>query len=129
MAAVAERTLLADPAWNVSRETCGRALSLIADLYVKEGDTLEVGEMRLRFLMTPGHTPGGMCISVDDCLFSGDTLFQTSIGRTDFPGGSFSEILDSIKNKLFLLPDETKVFPGHMGPTSIGYEKRNNPFV
>jgi glyoxylase-like metal-dependent hydrolase (beta-lactamase superfamily II) len=70
-----------------------------------------------------------MCILVGDVLFSGDTLFRQSIGRTDFPGGNFDEIKASINNKLFTLPDETDVFPGHMGPTTIEFEKANNPFV
>ncbi|MFQ7473978.1 MAG: MBL fold metallo-hydrolase, partial [Anaerovoracaceae bacterium] len=71
------------------------------------------------------------CIYIEKAkvLFSGDTLFCQSIGRTDFPGGSFKEISESIKKKLYVLPDNTEVFPGHMGATSIGYEKENNPFV
>jgi glyoxylase-like metal-dependent hydrolase (beta-lactamase superfamily II) len=70
-----------------------------------------------------------MCILLDDVLFSGDTLFKMSIGRTDFPQGSTAKIMKSIKEKLFKLPDNTKVYPGHMDSTDIGYEKRNNPFV
>ena len=85
--------------------------------------------MELKFIFTPGHTMGGMCILVDDILFSGDTLFQLSIGRTDFYGGSFPQIKNSIHKKLFVLPEETKVYPGHMGATTIGLEKRSNPFV
>ena len=90
-----------------------------------------IGSMTLRFIETPGHTKGGMCIysEADGILFSGDTLFQTSVGRTDFYGGSFPELIASIKEKLFLLPDDTKVLPGHMGATTIGVEKRYNPFV
>ena len=68
-------------------------------------------------------------IAEENTLFSGDTLFYASIGRTDFPGCSFKELADSIHNKLWNLPDETQVFPGHMGPTMIGFEKENNPFV
>lgn len=124
-----ERALLMDARLNFSRETCGRTIEIDPDIQVNDGDTLAVGNLTLKFIMTPGHTTGGMCIYVDKILFSGDTLFQQSIGRTDFPGGSFSEIKNSITNKLFLLPEDTQVFPGHMGLTSIGYEMRNNPFV
>ncbi len=124
-----EKAFLKDPSVNFSRETCGVSISLEADLYVEDDDTLQVGNLELRFIETPGHTPGGMCILVEDCLFSGDTLFAQSIGRTDFPLGSFEDLASSIKDKLFLLPDETKVYPGHMGSTTIGHEKEHNPFV
>lgn len=124
-----EEAFLKEPSLNCSKETCGVSISLDADLYVEDKDTLNIGNLTLHFIETPGHTPGGMCILVEGYLFSGDTLFAQSIGRTDFPMGSYSQLIDSIKTKLFLLPDETKVFPGHMGTTTIGYEKRHNPFV
>lgn len=124
-----EKTLLMDARLNFSRETCGRAIEINPDIAVTDGDTLNIGSLTLTFILTPGHTAGGMCIYLDKFLFSGDTLFQQSIGRTDFPGGSFSEIKDSINNKLFVLPEDTQVFPGHMGLTTIGFEMRNNPFV
>jgi glyoxylase-like metal-dependent hydrolase (beta-lactamase superfamily II) len=100
-------------------------------ILINDNDTLQVGNLELQFIHTPGHTVGGMCIYVksENVLFSGDTLFQQSVGRTDFPGGSFEQIVNSIRNRLFVLPEETKVFPGHMGPTNIGFEKRSNPFV
>ena len=109
----------------------GVPYSTKADILVSDGDELKVGDVTLKFIHTPGHTEGGMCIYVKEAkaLFSGDTLFRQSIGRTDFPGGSYKEIMDSIRKKLFLLPDDTNVFPGHMGMTSIGFEKENNPFV
>ena len=129
VASKAEASMLADPALNVTREICGKALSFHPDILVEEGDILNIGNMELKFIMTPGHTPGGMCILVGEALFTGDTLFQQSIGRTDFPGGSYEQLIHCIKNKLFLLPDETKVYPGHMGLTDIGSEKRHNPFV
>ena len=102
-----------------------------ADKEVLDGEELSVGDILMQFLSTPGHTPGGMCIYVKQAglLFSGDTLFHTSVGRTDLPGGNFTELMSSIKEKLFVLPDDTNVLPGHDAPTTIGYEKRYNPFV
>ena len=99
------------------------------DVLVHEGDMITVGSMNFRIVLTPGHTPGGMCLIGDGVVFSGDTLFRASIGRTDFEGGSYDQICDAIHRKLFVLPDDTHVLPGHMGDTTIGFEKRNNPFV
>ena len=125
-----EEAMLENPNLNQS-PGFGVPYSTKADILVSDGDELKVGDVTLKFIHTPGHTEGGMCIYVKEAkaLFSGDTLFRQSIGRTDFPGGSYKEIMDSIRKKLFLLPDDTNVFPGHMGPTSIGFEKENNPFV
>ncbi|MDD4563903.1 MAG: MBL fold metallo-hydrolase [Eubacteriales bacterium] len=128
-ACIHEKPMLEDSRLNMSLLTGGESISLDVDLYVSDGDTMKVGDMELIFLHTPGHTPGGMCIVVENVVFSGDTLFQQSIGRTDLHGSSFAAIKESIINKLYTLPDDTIVLPGHMGPTSIGYEKRNNPFV
>jgi len=124
-----ERQLLSDPGLNFSSMTCGRPISVTADLYVKDGDIIKAGQIEMKFLFTPGHTPGGMSIYAGDSLFSGDTLFAQSIGRTDFPGSSFSALKRSIEEKLYTLPNETRVYPGHMGPTTIGIEKEQNPFV
>ena len=129
VAAEAEKDLLADPDANLSTSITGVSVSLTADIWVNEGDTLRVGDMELKFTMTPGHTPGGMCILADKVLFSGDTLFRCSIGRTDLPGGSYDQLTQGVRDRLFVLPDETRVFPGHMEETSIGFEKENNPFV
>ena len=129
VAALAEKELLADSKMNFSMDINSTKTELTADIWVEDGDTLDVGNLKLHFIMTPGHTPGGMCILIDDVLFSGDTLFQQSVGRTDMPGGSFRQLAKSIREKLFVLPDKTKVYPGHMGYTDIGFEKRNNPFV
>ncbi len=131
VASETEVPFLADPKQNASREILGYSVSIAPDIAVKQGDKLFLGETELKFLMTPGHTKGGMCVysAADEVLFSGDTLFEDSIGRTDFPGGSFSEITKSIQEKLYTLPNATRVYPGHMGITSIGYEKENNPFV
>ena len=125
-----EEAMLENPNLNQS-PGFGVPYSTKADILVSDGDELKVGDVTLKFIHTPGHTEGGMCIYVKEAkaLFSGDTLFRQSIGRTDFPGGSYKEIMDPIRKKLFLLPDDTNVFPGHMGTTSIGFEKENNPFV
>ena len=128
VAGAEEKEMLSDPDMNFSIQF-GAELTLTPDIYVNDGDTLSIGGLELEFLHTPGHTPGGICILVEDFLFSGDTLFQQSIGRTDFAGSSFPKLEKSIKEKLYTLPDNTKVLPGHMGETEIGFEKRNNPFV
>lgn len=125
----AEEKMLLDPELNEAHHFGPEKVSFKPDILVDDGDTLTVGNMTMKFIMTPGHTEGGMCILVDDVLFSGDTLFCRSIGRTDLAGGDFRTIMESIKKKLFLLPDETQVLPGHMEPTTIGFEKEHNPFV
>ncbi|MCI5688081.1 MAG: MBL fold metallo-hydrolase [Emergencia sp.] len=125
----AEREMLMDSNLNVSLEICGKPVIVEADIYVKDRENLTVGNTQLTFIHTPGHTKGGMSVIADGAVFSGDTLFRQSIGRTDFYGGDFGEIIASIKEKLFLLPDNTMVYPGHMSETTIGYEKEHNPFV
>lgn len=125
-----EQEMLTDMAFNMST-SFGHPTAFDADIYVEDGDEMKVGDLDIKFLFTPGHSPGGMCIYIpsENTLFSGDTLFQSSIGRTDFPGCSFDALKTSIHEKLWPLPDETSVFPGHMGPTNIGFERENNPFV
>jgi len=100
-----------------------------ADRILNDGDTIAMGNLQIKVIHTPGHTPGSICLLVQKYLISGDTLFEQSIGRTDFPGGSHSAIIASILDKLFILPDDTIVYPGHGPRTSIGLEKTNNPFV
>ena len=100
-----------------------------ADRLVKDGDSLEVGSLRFSVLHTPGHTPGGICLLAEGVLFSGDTLFYSSIGRSDFPGGNGKKLLDAISTKLMTLPDDTVVLPGHGRETTIGDERRSNPFL
>jgi hydroxyacylglutathione hydrolase len=99
------------------------------DRLLKDGDTVEIDDLSFTVLHTPGHSPGGISLYGHGILFSGDTLFNYGIGRTDFPGGSYEQIMDSIKNKLMILPDETVVYPGHGPATTIGEEKRGNPFL
>ncbi len=96
---------------------------------VREGDTIEVGKASLRVLETPGHTPGGISLAADEAVFVGDTLFAGSIGRTDLAGGSYETLLQSIQTKLLGLPDSTVVYPGHGPATTIGEERRDNPFL
>jgi hydroxyacylglutathione hydrolase len=101
------------------------------DRLLKEGDVIDIGELHFRVLHTPGHSPGGICLLEKDegIVFSGDTLFQFSIGRTDFPGGSHERLIQNIKDKLMVLPDNTTVCPGHGPDTTIGIERRVNPFL
>jgi hydroxyacylglutathione hydrolase len=101
------------------------------DAFPVDGDDLEVAGVTLKVIHTPGHTPGSLCLWAPDAglLFSGDTLFRESIGRTDLPGGDMSLILRSIVERLFALPEATRVLPGHMQETSIAHEKAHNPFV
>lgn len=99
------------------------------DKALTDGQELIVGDMKIKCIETPGHTVGGMCYLMEDVLFSGDTLFNGSIGRTDFENGSFTDISKSIRMLYNLLDDNTVVLPGHGESTLIGYEKTNNPFV
>lgn len=108
----------------------GPGLSLKkADLLLQDGQELMIGKNRIKVISTPGHSPGGACFLCSEGLFSGDTLFAGSIGRTDFPGGSMNQLVDGVKKKLLILPEDTRVFPGHGEETSIGEEKRDNPFL
>lgn len=99
------------------------------DAFLQEGDIVEVAGVRLQVIHTPGHTPGSVCFYTEGMLFSGDTLFRGSIGRTDLPGGNYEQILRSITEKLLHLPDETVVLPGHMLETTIKAERETNPFI
>lgn len=124
-----EKEMLQNPNINCSTELFGKPVTVDADIFVKDKEILEVGSMTLNFIFTPGHTRGGMCIYVDGHIFSGDTLFRYSIGRTDFYGGDYRALMNSIKDRLYTFPDDTVVLPGHMGKTTIGEEKRGNPFA
>lgn len=99
------------------------------DRYITDGDKIKFGKLELSVIHTPGHSPGGVSFLIDRILFSGDTLFQGSIGRTDFRKGSFEDLEKSIKTRLYSLPDETVVYTGHGPITTIGDEKRHNAFV
>jgi hydroxyacylglutathione hydrolase len=99
------------------------------DRFVKHGDVIAAGEVSLEVLHTPGHSPGGICLLEQGMVFTGDALFAGSIGRTDLPGGDLKALLHSIKTNLMVLPDETKVFSGHGPASTIGEERRENPFL
>jgi hydroxyacylglutathione hydrolase len=111
----------------------GRSAPLVKrkpDILLKEGDRITFGTLTLEVLHTPGHSPGSVClVSQPHCVFSGDTLFQRGIGRTDLPGGNYGQIERSIRKKLYTLADDLVVFPGHGEPTTIAEEKHENPFV
>jgi hydroxyacylglutathione hydrolase len=99
------------------------------DKLLNDGDHIDVGDLHFEVLHTPGHSPGGICLLGHGVVFSGDTLFNFGIGRTDFPGGSYERLMTSIHEKLMVLPDETIVYPGHGPATTIGDERRGNPFL
>jgi len=124
-----EDDMLQDPDYNESTRICDYSISFQADRYIRDNDTIAFGKKEMKFITTPGHTKGGMCILVDDHLFTGDTLFNRSIGRTDLYGGSHQTLIASVAFKLFKLDDETHVYPGHGPKSTIGYERANNPFI
>ena len=124
-----EREVLKSTHLNLS-DMLGRPYSTYADKYVKDGQEITIAGITCKVIATPGHTPGGCCYYFEEAgfLVSGDTIFTESVGRTDFPKGSMSTLVRSIKEKLFVLPEETKVYPGHGDATTIGHEKMYNPF-
>lgn len=96
---------------------------------INDGDVLNIGGINIKCLHTPGHSKGGMCFLIEDSVFTGDTLFQGSIGRTDFISGDFKTLIDSIQKKLITLDGDTKVYPGHGPSSTIMYERMRNPFL
>ena len=130
-ACAAEKELLESPQLNSSSGMLGQPYTFHGAQYVKDGDLLDMAGMKIQVIQTPGHTIGGCCYYIADeqTLFSGDTLFRASIGRTDLPTGSMGALVRSVKEKILVLPDETRVYPGHMEETTVGYEKKYNPFL
>lgn len=126
----AEKEVITDPTLNVSA-MFGKPMATTADVFVKDGEVLQIAGFQIQVIATPGHTKGGVCyyLKEQDVAFSGDTIFQCSVGRTDFPGGSQGELSRSIREKLFVLPEDTQLFPGHGDSTVVSYEKKYNPFV
>lgn len=126
-----EEPLLQNGMTNLSVFIQHRAITVSADELLQDGRELSLSGVSLNVYHTPGHTPGGCCFYCPEagCVFSGDTLFRESIGRSDFPGGSMSDLVRSIREKLFPLPDNTVVHTGHGEDTTIGYEKKYNSFL
>lgn len=125
----ADAPFLTDPAMNASNMMGTRSQAHAADSLLQEGDNIVFGNCSLEVIHTPGHTPGGIALYGEGVVFSGDSLFMGSIGRTDLPGGDYGALIDSIKNKLLVLPGDTLVCPGHGMVTTIRDEINGNPFV
>lgn len=125
----AEKVLCQDAYVNVSAQT-GRKCTIEVDEYINDGQELTIAGITCKVIATPGHTIGSCCyyFAEDNILISGDTLFAESVGRTDLPTGSMSKLVHSVKEKLLVLPEEVTVYPGHGDTTTIGHEKRYNPF-
>lgn len=122
-----DKNAFTDPRFNLSVFT-GEATTYNGEFKtIKDGSIIQLEGLSFKIIHTPGHTLGSICIEVNNTLFSGDTLFRFSYGRVDFPNGSFENIYNSIVNKLFLLPDDMVVYPGHGSSSTIGMEKRANP--
>ncbi|SOC01418.1 MBL fold metallo-hydrolase [Pseudobutyrivibrio ruminis] len=122
---------LKNPSINLSGDMFGDSKSYSADVFLKDDEEIDLAGLHIKCLFTPGHTPGGCCFyfTNEDIVFTGDTLFSGSVGRTDFPGGSMSQLVGSIKSKLMTLSDDTICYPGHNEPTTIGTERIYNPFL
>jgi hydroxyacylglutathione hydrolase len=129
-AASPEDTLLSDDKLN-SSAMIRRRFTLSADILLEDEEKLDLGGISFKTIYTPGHTSGGICYYIENekVIFTGDTLFFESVGRTDFPTGDMRSLLHSIEQRLLVLPEEVKVYPGHGETTSIGHEKKNNPFI
>ena len=125
----ADADMLTDERQNLSSYFAPVIKMQPADLLLHDGQELKVGDEKITVLTTPGHSRGSVAFLTTDGVISGDTLFAGSIGRTDFPGGSLEQLLQGVEQKLLVLPDDTPVYPGHGEATTIGTEKKNNPFL
>jgi len=124
-----DEDMVKNSALNLSTSMPMGEVNFKPDILLNDGDDIPLGDRSVKVIHTPGHTKGGICLLVDGILITGDTLFQGSIGRTDLYGGDFDTLMISIVEKLMILPDDTVVYPGHGGPSTIGVERRNNPFI
>ena len=126
----AEKVLCEDAVTNV-QDQVGRPYTVSPDRYLQDNEEITIADMTCRLIATPGHTVGSCCyyFAEEGILIAGDTLFQDSVGRTDLATGSMGALVRSVKEKLFVLPEETKVYPGHGEATTIGHEKKYNPFL
>lgn len=124
-----EVDMLQDANKNLSRMMFRKEIKVEPQKLLKDGEIIELGNLEMEIIHTPGHTKGSISIKVENIILTGDTLFNGSIGRTDFLGGSFEDIISSIKTKIFKYDDEVIVYPGHNSPTTIGNERKTNPFV
>ena len=120
---------LTDSVKNLSALFGPPYISPAASRLLKDGDKIELGEISLEVIHTPGHSPGGICLKTDDIIFTGDILFCGGIGRTDFPAASEKEIIKSIKEKILILNDQVIIYPGHGSCSTVGKERRENPFL
>ncbi|MFH1096608.1 MAG: MBL fold metallo-hydrolase [Candidatus Desantisbacteria bacterium] len=121
--------MLHDPISNLSSFLGDPAVSKQADYILEDGEILEISGITIEVIHTPGHTKGGICLKIDNHLFTGDTLFAGGVGRTDFPNGSHKALMESINKRLMALNDEMIIYPGHGESSTIGMERRNNPFL
>ncbi|MBQ4563931.1 MAG: MBL fold metallo-hydrolase [Lachnospiraceae bacterium] len=128
-ASAEEEALLAEPGMNLSAKFQGYSLALVPDVLLEDGEVFTLGGFAIKAIHTPGHTGGGMCyyLPEEGIVFSGDTLFRHTYGRTDLPTSSFQELKDSLLNKVFALPEETEALPGHGNATTIAEECKRNP--
>jgi len=120
---------LKDPRLNLSSMTEKPRIFPSPQMLLSDGEILRVGEIEIKILHTPGHTPGSICLKINECVFTGDTLFAGGVGRTDLSGGNLKQLQKSIAEKLLNLPPDTQIFPGHGPESTIGKEKRENQFI
>lgn len=122
-------SFLKDPNLNLSFFMQPPRIFSPPEKLAQEGEKIRAGKIDLEILHTPGHTPGSISLKIDKCIFTGDTLFSMSVGRTDLPGGDFTTLQNSIREKILILPDDTRIFPGHGPESTVGKEKEANPFI
>lgn len=124
-----DEEMLADADINLSSQMPMQKVAIKADRLLKDGDIIQIGHGEMLVIHTPGHTKGGISLKVEDNIITGDTLFQSSIGRTDLYGGNLKTIINSIKTKILVYGNKTRIFPGHGAASTIGEEKANNPYL